>query len=90
MLVSCLPGTLGLGRDIAVRLQDFSEEGIRLVVTTLLMPGDEVEACMSPVGQSKAVTITGTIIWSSATGDGFWAGIQLRRRLTHPELQVLI
>ena len=89
MTVSCLRGTLGLGHDIAVRLHDFSEEGIRLVVTALLTPGEEVEACVSPVGQSKAVTITGTVIWSGETSGGYWAGIQIRRRLSYAELGVL-
>ena len=89
MLVSCLKGTLGLGQDIGVGLHDFSEEGIRLVVATLLAPGDEVEVGLSPVFQSKAVTTVGTVIWSGAANGGYWAGIQLARRLTYAELGIL-
>jgi len=89
MIVTCLRGTLGLGQDIGVGLHDFSEEGIRLVTSTLLVPGEEVEACLAPVFQSKAVTITGTVIWTGETSGGFWAGVRLSRRLTYPELLIL-
>ena len=89
MLVSCLKGTLGLGRDIGVRLHDYSEEGIRLVVNTQLAPGEEVEVAISPVFQSKAVSAAGVVIWSGAAEGGFWAGIQLTRRLTYSELGIL-
>jgi hypothetical protein len=89
MLVTCLRGTLGLGRDIGVSLHDYSEEGIRLVVTTLLAPGEEIEAGLSPVFQSRAVTTVGTVIWSGAADGGYWAGIQLTRRLTYAELGIL-
>jgi PilZ domain len=89
MLVTCLKGTLGLGRDIGVRLHDFSEDGIRLVVTTQLAPGEDVEVGLSPVFQSKAVTTNGTVIWSGAADGGYWAGIQLSRRLTYAELGIL-
>lgn len=89
MLVSCLKGTLGLGRDIGVRVHDFSEEGIRLVVSTLLAAGDEVEVALSPVFQSKAVSTGGIVIWSGDATGGYWAGIQLSRRLSHAELGIL-
>ncbi len=89
VLTTCLRGTLGLGRDIGVRLHDFSEEGIRLVVTTLLDPGDEIEAGLAPALQSQAVTTVGIVIWSAATPGGFWAGVRLARRLTYRELSLL-
>jgi hypothetical protein len=89
MSVTCLRGTLGLGPNIGIDLYDFSEEGIRLTVTMLLVPDEEVEVCLAPVFQSKAVSITGTVIWSCETKDGFWAGVRLSRRLTYPELGIL-
>jgi lipid-binding SYLF domain-containing protein len=88
-IVSCLRGTMGLGRDIGVRLHDFSEEGLRLVVSAELSPGEEVEVAVSPVGQSQAVSAAGKVVWSAPTEGGFWAGIKLDRRLTYQQLQLL-
>ena len=88
-MVTCLRGSLGLNPDIGVRLHDFSEEGVRLVVKALLSPGEEVEVGIAPVLQSKAVTFTGTVVWSGPTEGGFWAGIRLAHRLTYTQMQIL-
>jgi hypothetical protein len=89
MVSTCLRGTLGLGRDIGRRLHDFSEEGVRLVVAVALAAGEDVEICMAPAYQSKAVTAVGIVVWSRPTDGGYWAGVRLSRRLTYPEVCVL-
>jgi len=88
-LVTCLRGTSGLGRSIGLGLHDFSEEGVRLLVSVPLIPGDDVEVGLSPVYQSKAVSVAGTVVWSAPTAGGYWLGIKLDRRLSYAELTVL-
>jgi hypothetical protein len=88
-LVTCLRGTSGLGRSVGVGLHDFSEEGVRLIVSVSLAPGEDVEVGLSPVYQSKAISVTGVVVWSAPAGGGSWAGIRLDRRLSYAQLTVL-
>lgn len=88
--VSCRLGTLGLGADIGVRLHDLCEEGIRLVVTTRLAPGDEIEVSLTPLVMSRPVVRVATVVWCGAKSpEGFWAGATFQSYLSYFELMHL-
>ncbi len=53
--VSCRRGTMGLGPNLALRMLDISEEGVKLLVKQQLKLGEELEVCFTPQGCSKEI-----------------------------------
>lgn len=79
----CRKGTLGLGKDIALALQDLSEEGAKLLVKEDLAMGTEVELTLTGFGAHKRVVALGTIVWCKPEGISFSVGVRLRDRLPY-------
>lgn len=61
---------LGLGPNIAVRVLDISETGVRLVLKEPLPIGKEFEINMESVGGSRTVKTTAQVIWAVETAEG--------------------
>ena len=47
---------MGLGANIAVRVLDLSDSGVRLLVRRAVKPGQEVEVTLESIGLVKPVT----------------------------------
>jgi len=90
--VVCRKGTMGLGPNVAMRLHDISEDGVRLFIKTALAKGDEVEVSLTPPGISKAKVLTAVVAWCTAAqeGNGFWAGAKFRNPMSYSEIFHLV
>jgi hypothetical protein len=83
-------GSLGLGKNLALSLLDIGETGIRLVLTTALQPGQEIEVALLGPGQCRPIKALGQVIWCVATADGtFCVGARFHKRLGYPDFQSL-
>jgi hypothetical protein len=74
--INCRLGTLGLGPDIAVRLIDFSEDGMQLVVTQQLAVGAEVEISLLPPGISKPIVRVAAVVRCVPECDAFTVAVR--------------
>jgi hypothetical protein len=84
---TCRKGTLGLGPDIAVRVLDLSEGGIRLLVKTPLKMGQDVEVGLLAPGGIREVLRKGKVVWVVPTAEGeCCVGVQFEKHLDYPVL----
>lgn len=82
--VTCRRGLFGIGPNIAVRLLDISETGIRLMVNTQLEVRKEVEIGLLAPGCLRETMCKGEIVWSVPAQDGnHIIGIRLYKRLEY-------
>lgn len=79
-------GALGLGPDLAVGLLDVSEDGARVRLKGAVDPGSEAEVLLARPGGGKPIKGMCEVRWCRPDGDGFLAGLRLRRRLSHADL----
>lgn len=68
--VLCVTGKFGFGSNVAVALLDVSETGIRLVLTTPLTTGHEVEVSLEAMGDCRPTKISGEVMWCVPMTDG--------------------
>lgn len=80
---------LGLGQNIAVRVLDLSESGVRLILSENLLPGTEFEITLGSVAR-KPVRLLANVVWSVPTTDAqFAVGAQFAKPLNYATLQDL-
>lgn len=88
--VTCLKGTLGLGKNLALSILDVSETGVRLVVDCPLHPLQEIEVILSVPLQAKPIKALADVTWCVPAADGnYCIGASFRRRLNYADLSVL-
>jgi hypothetical protein len=84
---TCRKGMLGLGPDIAVRVLDLSEGGIRLLVKTPLKLGQDVEIGLLAPGGRREVLRKGKVVWVVPTAEGeCCVGVQFDKHLDYSVL----
>lgn len=89
--VTCLKGSLGLGRNLAKSLLDISETGARLILTAALARGDEVEVTLSSPNLPRPIRLLGNVIRSIPDGEGHFAvGVRFQKSVNYAELSRLI
>jgi hypothetical protein len=82
--------TLGLGPNIAARVLDLSEGGIRLLLREDLPRGQEFELTLESAAANHPVKVLGRVVWSVATADGqFCVGACFQKPLSYASLQAL-
>ena len=88
--VTCHRGSSGLGPNLAKRLLDVSEFGVRLIVNVPLKVGEEMSITLMGVLQMRPVAVVGTVVWLSQTADGdYQVGVKLEKALSHENRQLL-
>ncbi len=88
--VVCYKGSLDLGANIAVRVLDVSETGLRVLLTTALEKGQEVLIVLEGQGHMRPIKNPGRVVWSVPTEDAqFATGIQLDKYLKYKDLSHL-
>ena len=84
---TCTKGSMGLGANLALKVVDLSEEGVRLLVKALLEKGQEVEVTLMGPGLSRPLKVLAQVMWSTPAAEGnYWVGARFRKRLTYGEL----
>ena len=80
--ITCLRGSLGLGKNLAVSLLDISETGIRMVVSSALDARQEVEVTLIGPRQCRPIKVRGDVVWCVPAADGtFCIGARFQKRL---------
>jgi len=88
--VSCIKGSLGLGANVGVAVLDVSETGIRLVVSSALEAGNEVEIELSSTVLPRPVKILAHVVWCVAAADGnHCIGAHFQKRMNYAYLMQL-
>lgn len=70
--VACRSETRIIGPDVAVSILDISADGIRLIVNAPLEVGEKIEVDLEGIGYCRPLKMSGEVIWSLATADGYW------------------
>jgi hypothetical protein len=88
--VACHAGSFGLGPNLAVRVLDVSEAGIRLLVQAALRPGQEIEVSLEGVAHCRPVRASARVVWAVEAADGtYCVGAKFERTLSYADLQHL-
>jgi hypothetical protein len=89
--VVCRRGSMDLGKDIAVKMLDISEDGIRLLLREAVQPKEEVCLTLSSIALVRSLKRMGNVAWAVASADGtFCAGVRLQKRLPYADLSRLV
>jgi len=84
--VSCLKGSLGLGRNIGETVLDLSETGVRLVVSTALDDGQEIEVILQGQGQPSRIKVLANVVWCVPAADGrYCIGARFQKYLSYAD-----
>jgi hypothetical protein len=85
----CFKGSLGLGANLAVRVLDLSENGIRLVLRSNLTVGQEMEITLENVA-ARPVKALAEVVWSLPTADGQFAiGARFHKSINYGDFLAL-
>ncbi len=86
--IGCMKGKLGLGMNLAFALLDASETGVRLIVTTALEKGQEIEVNFVGPARGKPCKQLAEVMWCVPAADGrFCVGARFHHRLSYSDLQ---
>jgi hypothetical protein len=89
--VNCLKGAMGFGRNLALRLLDVSEQGVRLVLKEPLTCGQEVELQLQGVSHRRPIKYAAQVVWCVPAADGtFCVGLHLAKTMRYVDLQMLV
>jgi hypothetical protein len=84
--VSCRRGALGVGPDIAVMLRSLSETGARLLVTTRLKAGEEVEVEFRGASTPKVIRLLADVVRTQRVpGEVYCTAVRFQKRLSYGE-----
>lgn len=80
-------GPMGLGPNLAVKLLDVSEIGLRALLTKEFPVGTELEVHLESICHRRPIRRWAEVVWSIPTQDGEYnVGISLRRPLPYRDL----
>ena len=80
-------GSLGMGKNIALRALDVSERGVRAVVTAMLEKGNEVEILLTGHGIRKPIKRIASVTWVVALeADQYEVGFILDKALPYLDI----
>ena len=86
MKLECRKGSLGLGRDIGVRVLDISQTGARVLLKAPLERGQEAELVLD-AGHGGVVKRLATVVWSApAEGGCYCVGFAFNSYLDYNSL----
>ncbi len=82
VLATCRLGAPDPGEDMALRVLDLSETGLRLVVRRPLEPGQLVSVGLGRRGGGRPAPRVGAVVWCLPSADGaHCVGVRFQRRL---------
>jgi hypothetical protein len=88
--VSCRRGGLGVGPNIAVLLRSLSDSGARLIVSSALRPGEEVEVEFRSTSYPKIIRRLADVVRVKAVpGNVYCIAVQFQKRLHFSEFSRL-
>jgi PilZ domain-containing protein len=84
--ITCVKGSLGLGRNIGEAVLDLSETGIRFIVSIPLEKRQEIEVTLQGQAQPQAVKLMAEVVWCVATADKrYCVGARFQKYLSYAD-----
>ena len=89
---TCVKGSLGLGPNLALKILDVSETGLRLVTKAAIEQGQEVEVTLVGPTQGRPVKLLGNVVWCRPgdTEGVYTVGARFQKRLSFRDFQELV
>jgi hypothetical protein len=88
--ISCRRGGLGIGPNIAVMLRSLSESGARLIVTTDLKSGEELEVEFRSTAYPRSIRLMADVVRSKAVpGKMYCTAVRFQKQLGYAEFSRL-
>jgi hypothetical protein len=87
--VFCFQGAFGMGRNVALTLENLSEKGACVKTSAPLNLGQEVQVHLESVQHPRAVVVDGQVVWARSLGDRHQAGVRFERPLAWKDFQLL-
>jgi hypothetical protein len=88
--VRCFRGIMEAGPNLAVKILDVSQTGVRLILNAALEREKDVVVILEGPLQLRPFRVTGRVTWSVPAEDGtHCTGIRLDRYFTYQDLQYL-
>jgi hypothetical protein len=88
--ICCRRGAAGVGPDIAMLLRSISESGARLLVTSALNSGEEVEVEFRSASYPKVIRLIAEVVRCKACpGNVYCAAVSFQKRLNYAEFSRL-
>src|SRR5437763_1541807 len=86
--VECRRGSVGLGKNLLVRFVEFSEGGMRLVVSASLLAREEVEILIFGANQTKPIKRLANVCWSvpEENAGNYLIGVEFQKKLLFIEV----
>lgn len=85
--VTCFKGSLGLGHNLAVKVLDLSETGIRIVLKSALPTGQEIEVSLQGPYHCRPFKVLARVMWCVEAADGtFCVGAHFQKGLCYSGL----
>lgn len=81
---------LGLGPNIALKILDLSETGVRLVLSEPLALGKEFEINLASIVGSRVVKLLAQVVWIVEAADGsFCVGAHFSKPINYSDLHLM-
>ena len=80
-------GPMGLGPNLAMKVLDVSETGVRLILKQEFSIGQELEVSLEGTGNRRPIRRVADVVWSVPTQDGHYCvGVSFRKPLQFVEM----
>jgi hypothetical protein len=87
----CIKGSLGLGSNLAVQVNDISETGARLVLQAPVDMAKEIEITLCGPARKQIVKLPARVMWCADNGDGtYMIGARFQRRIPYRDYLEII
>ena len=88
--VSCVPNPHGLGANVALKVFDVSETGVRLVLKSAAKIGQEIEVTLESLADRRPTKTVAKVVWCEKLADGsFCVGAHFGKAIAYGSLLAL-
>jgi c-di-GMP-binding flagellar brake protein YcgR len=85
--ISCYKGSLDLGQNLALTVQDVSQGGARLILKSALKEGQEVTLLLEGMGHLRPIKVSAIVVWITAhESGGFLAGVRFEKYMPYEDV----
>lgn len=87
--IYCFQGAFGMGRNVALTLENLSEKGACVNTGVPLNLGQEVQVHLEGMQHPRPVVVEGRVVWAQTLEDRHKVGVRFERPLSWKDFQLL-
>jgi hypothetical protein len=87
--IFCFQGAFGMGRNVALTVENLSEKGACVRTSAPLNLGQEVQVHLESVQHPRPVVVEGRVVWAQSQEDRHKVGVRFERALPWRDFQLL-